>query len=171
MNFQDILVQGILWITFIGLIVLLIFILMRRIISVIKSYLKGYKTIDGKVVDHINISSEEYYDRERKKLKEGNPILYKFLSKLEEFSKSQGGADKDEDPSYISIIEYVVNGKKYTIEDTIGTDTKSKKGTKVKIKYNPENPKEAILKKDFGSWIGVILIGVFISIVYMALFK
>ena len=171
MNFQDILMQVILWITFIGLIVLLIFVLMRRIISVFKSYLKGYKTIDGKVVDHINISSEEYYDRERKKIKEGNPILYKFLSKLEEFSKSQGGVDKDEEPSYISVIQYVVNGKKYTIEDTIGTDTKSKKGTKVKIKYNPENPKEAILKKDFGSWLGIIVILFFILIIYMALFK
>lgn len=47
-----------------------------------------------------------------------------------------------------SIVQYVVDGKTYRKTSGLYSSTSQSKGTSVKLKYNPENPHEAIWVND-----------------------
>lgn len=68
----------------------------------------------------------------------------------------------DDGVTYSAVFEYIVNDKKYTIEDeTMNRNTKT--GTIRKIKYNAENPNEAIVN-GFPYSLLVIIIGLLFSL-------
>lgn len=76
---------------------------------------------------------------------------------------------EDDSPSYVSVVSYEVDGKKYRIRNTIGTDTKSKKGKRVDVRYNPKNPSEAVIKNDKSFLLLVGLMILFIFFGYLGL--
>lgn len=53
--------------------------------------------------------------------------------------------DTDSDISYRLLYSYTVDGKEYTISTSLGTDIIPDQGSTRTIKYNPDNPKEAII--------------------------
>ena len=168
MNFDNFLI----YILLIFLIGVTLYILVKRVIAVIKSYLEGYKTVTGKVIKYIDKNDKEYKEQERDKVQKDSPRLYNFLTTLEKFNNSQNTAEDkilNTEPSYFAIIEYVVDNKKYTIQNTIGSDVKGKIGKKIKIRYNPGKPKEAILNFDKGSLVAIICFIIFILIIVIAL--
>ena len=155
------------------LIGIILYILIKRLSSVIKSYLNGYKNITGYVIKYIDQNDEEYIKKQREKVKNDNLKLYKFLSSLENFNnslpKSTSESNIEDDPAYFAVIEYVVDNKKYTIQNTIGSDIKGKTGKKIKLRYNPKNPEEAILSFDKGSLVAIICLLFFILIIFWVL--
>lgn len=76
--------------------------------------------------------------------------------------------------TYGIIVEYIVNGVSYRINPTIYTNferTKHPIGSLVKVRYNPENPADAIFDKD-GSSILVLIGGIiFIAIGLFMFFR
>lgn len=71
---------------------------------------------------------------------------------------------------YTSIIEYEVNSVKYTIKSNHSSNSKQKLGKLVAIKYNPENPEDAIFKNDYTGLIILIAGIVFLmATIYMCI--
>lgn len=81
------------------------------------------------------------------KLKDLKETIGEVVGHKESYSHNDG-------INYITIIEYEVDNIKYGLEhDYFGPSKKL--GKKIKIKYNPNNPKEAYVKNDFS---GIVLI-------------
>ena len=125
--------------------------------KIINSYKKGFKKTSGKVVKYIKDTDEEYIQRQKEGLMKKHPKLYVIVMNFVE--KYNIKRDNKKDPFYYAIIEYEVTGKKYQIQNTVGVDRAGKLGIKRKIKYNPNNPEEAMLVKD---WSHILLICVLI---------
>lgn len=69
---------------------------------------------------------------------------------------------------YTSIIEYEVNSVKYTIKSKYSSNATPKIGKVIAIKYNPENPEEAIFRNDYSGLIIAIAGIVFLIVaIYM----
>ena len=62
---------------------------------------------------------------------------------------------------YHALIEYKVDGIKYQIFSSVGTDSKGKVGIKKKIKYDPKKTNEAMIIMD---WSYILLIFVLILV-------
>lgn len=82
--------------------------------------------------------------------------------------------NRSDDGSYTYgiIAEYIVDGISYTINPTSYsnlTRAKHPLGSQVKVRYNPENPADAIFDKD-GSSIGVLIGGIIFFIVGIIMF-
>ena len=45
---------------------------------------------------------------------------------------------------YSEIVEYTVNGQTYTAQNTAASSSPKSNGSKIKIKYNPDNPEECV---------------------------
>ncbi|MEG2620772.1 MAG: hypothetical protein RSA10_01590 [Bacilli bacterium] len=110
----------------------------------IYSVIHRYLTTTGKVVKNINRSSVEYINEEKNKLKNGFPKVYNFYEKVERSGVFKEEPDYD-GATYQTMIEYNVSGKTYLIPRKFSSDRKVKKGKIFKIKYNSENPKQAVI--------------------------
>ena len=53
--------------------------------------------------------------------------------------------------TYKGVYEYEVNGKKYTVNTSYASNVKSMFDEYVTVKYNPQNPKNAIIDSDTGT--------------------
>lgn len=74
------------------------------------------------------------------------------------------GYDYDDEGLQAIIVEYKVNGRSYTKTSNSYSNMPKERGTKVKIKYNPNKPKDAIWVKDSTNIILPIISGLFILI-------
>ncbi len=70
--------------------------------------------------------------------------------------------NSDNERLYASIVEYTVNGKKYESTSSTSSSVKEPLGTKIRLKYNPNNPSEVIWVDDHGNFVLFIVGGVFI---------
>ena len=109
-------------------------------------------------------------------LAQGIYLLRDFIDKSNRFVKTTGTViylktdngllidyyrpgDYDDSYSFSAVVEYEVDGAKYEItEPSKSNPPQYRIGQKVDIKYNPENPKEAIFRFGNGLWI-VLLVG------------
>lgn len=97
-------------------------------------------------------------------LLEKHPKFYeKAMNFVKKYNLNDGKVknNRNEDPSYFVLIEYEVDGKKYHLYNSVGTDYKGEIGINKKIKYDPKNPKDAMLVKD---WSHILLIFVLIIV-------
>lgn len=165
------------YIFFYGGIVLLIILIISKLVQRIKSYIKGYKTVKGKVIKYVNTNDEKYLKNEKAKLEKKHPKFYNIMMSIIKVLESgnKGAIDvserEDNSPSYFAIIEYEANGKKYEIQNTIGSDIKGKLGKKMNIRYNPNNPEEAFVQKDIGFIVLIIIILIFTFIGYVFIYN
>ena len=166
---EDLVMKTILYILLLGFIFLIIYIIYRKVKDIISSYVKGYKTVTGKIIKYINVNDSKYIKKEREKLEQDHPKLYNLMDTINKMYPE--AKTKDEGPMYFAIYEYEVNDKKYELKATMGSDRKGKIGGKKKIKYNPENPSEAFFKNDFGYLLGILVLLFFILIIYLSLNK
>ena len=150
------------YLLFYGAPVGMLFVIFNKIKKIIVSNKKGYKKIEGRVVEYVKDTDEKYMNYQKTALLEKHPKFYEiamnFVNKYN-LNDSKMKNNKNEDPSYFALIEYEVDGKKYHIYNSVGTDYKGEVGIKKKIKYNPNNPEEAMLVKD---WSHILLIFVLI---------
>ena len=72
------------YILFYGGMVGLVLMIGNKIIKMISMAFKGYKNISWKVIDHIDISSDEYISSEKERLSKENPEVYNIMSKVDE---------------------------------------------------------------------------------------
>jgi len=135
----------------------MLFVIFNKIKKIIISYKKGYKKTNGKVVKYIKDTDEEYIQQQKENLMKKHPKLYEVA--MDFIKKHNVKEDNSKNPFYYAIIEYEVAGKKYQIQNTVGVDSKGELGVKRKIKYNPNNPEEAMLVKD---WSHILLIFVLV---------
>lgn len=54
----------------------------------------------------------------------------------------------DDNTLYSSIVEYEVNGTKYTVKENTKSSVTEEIGSKMEVLYNPEKPSDAIIVKD-----------------------
>lgn len=148
------------------------YVFLRRIYTLIKAKIKGYKVVKGKVVRYIDKNSNEYIKQEQEKVKKKNPKLYEALMNIVKFSESAKETETEEDtsPAYFPVVEYIVAGKKYEIEYTVGRDYKGKKNKVMKIAYDPSNPKDAYFIYDNSIILGILALLMFAFIGYACLY-
>ena len=78
--------------------------------------------------------------------------VYKLNNKTKDFKETTGyftdytiySVDRD-GTTYKLIYSYTVDGKQYTISSDFGTGTIPNKGSTKTIKYNPNNPRNAVI--------------------------
>lgn len=142
----------------------MILVVFNKIKKLIVSNKKGYKKIEGKVVEYVKDTDEKYMNYQKDALLEKHPKFYEmamnFVKKYN-LNDSKVKNNRNEDPSYFALIEYEVDGKKYYLYNSVGTDYKGEIGINKKIKYDPKNPKDAMLVKD---WSHILLIFVLIIV-------
>lgn len=63
----------------------------------------------------------------------------------------------NDEPVYYPEVEYTVNGTRYRSKAKTGSSTRKSKNTKIKIKYNPDNPEEIIMVNDLSNFVLLIL--------------
>jgi len=141
----------------------MIAVVFSKIKKIIVSIKKGYKKTEGKIVEYVRDTDDRYINYQKKSLLEKHPKFYKkMMSIAEKYDVKDNDKNYEKGgPSYYAMIEYQVNGEKYQIFNSVGTDHKGKLGIKKKIKYNPNNPKEAMLVQD---WSHILLIFVLIMV-------
>lgn len=64
--------------------------------------------------------------------------------------------------TYSKIIEFEVDGQKYRHVQKASSNIISIIGKKIKIRYNPENPTDNVMKHEFTGWVFIIVGIVFI---------
>lgn len=67
------------------------------------------------------------------------------------------------DNTYSKIIEFEVDGKRYRHVQKASSNIRSKIGKQIKIRYNPEDPTDNVMKHEFTGWVFIIVGIVFIS--------
>ena len=73
---------------------------------------------------------------------------------------------------YSEIVEYTVNGQTYTAQNTAASSSPKSNGSKIKIKYNPDNPEECVfVETTVASPIILFIIGFGFSIVGIVLLR
>lgn len=157
----------------IGFLVLLLFILLfiylliSNIIGILKSL--GYKKVSAKIIDSVLQYSPEwqkYFPDEYQKIQKVQPIADKVSNFIEQ--------QKDE--TYISVIEYKVNGKTYYYGNKItvneGDKERKKINKKLVVKYNPQNPNKCVIATENIKIIILSLICLFIFVdIFIILFN
>lgn len=69
---------------------------------------------------------------------------------------------QEDENTYYYVVEYEVDGKTYTKTSDVATSNPKKIGKEISIKYNPDNPSEAIWTKDYDTIILPIISVIFI---------
>ncbi len=104
--------------------------------------IKSYKSTEGYFVDY-NEHKHEEYDR--------------------------NSVGRKETTMYSLIYRYTVDGKEYTIETDYETSLLPEENSTKEIKYNPENPEEAIIE-GINSHNSLIFFGIFFMIIPVMIF-
>ena len=55
----------------------------------------------------------------------------------------------DDGVLYAEVVEYVVNDQEYKVVNNVYTNKPKEIGETIKVRYNPDNPKEAVIDSNF----------------------
>lgn len=138
---------------FFGIITILLGIVQTIVYIKENRQFKGYKSVNGCVVEHVSKEGHHYFDDE-------------------EFGYDAINYDEDDQPFLIEdeinttagIVEYVVKGKKYRLLDSISDTNLMPIGKEVIVKYNPRKIKEAFVANEFDA-LSIYAVGLFLIII------
>lgn len=83
---------------------------------------------------------------------------------LSDYELRESGSSTDRSYSYYMTYSYVVDGQEYTVTTDYGSGSVPKMGSTKEIKYNPQNPEEAVIAGMNGSII-MIFLGVMFTLI------
>lgn len=98
---------------------------------------------------------------ELKKETENYAVAEGYLS---DYELRESGSSTDRSYSYYLIYSYVVDGREYTVTTDYGSGSVPEIGSTKEIKYNPQNPEEAVIAGMNGSIIMIFMGVMFILI-------
>lgn len=106
----------------------------------------------------------------------GGVLMYKSNIKTQDYIKTEGAfigtkiynVDEDGITTYSLVYAYGVDGKVYTVETDYGTEIIPEYGSKKEIKYNPDNPKDAIIE-GMNSFSVILLVGIIFILISLAM--
>lgn len=113
---------------------------------------KGYKEVNGCVIEHISKEGHAYFDDEE--------FGYDAINYDE---NDQVFLAEDGINTSAGIVEFMVKDKKYRIIDSTNDTNLMPIGKEVMVRYNPKKPKDAFVTEEFD---GVVLyvVGTFLVI-------
>lgn len=83
---------------------------------------------------------------------------------LSDYEIRESGSSTNRSYSYYMTYSYVVDGREYTVTTDYGSGSVPKMGSTKEVKYNPQNPEEAVIAGMNGSII-MIFLGVMFTLI------
>ena len=143
---------------------MLIYVSSRQIKQLVRSKKNNFVLTIGKVVGYVNTNDEKYIEAKTAEFIDTHKGAQKIFDFIEATMPDIVVHEDPDGPAYVSIVEYEVNGKKYRVENTAGSDKKDKKGKEYKIMYNPNDPSEGYVTKERRHIITLIIIIILIAV-------
>jgi len=114
---------------------------------------KGYKTTKGCVVEHVSKEGHHYFDDEE--------FGYDAINYDED---DQAFLVQDGINTNAGIVEFVVNGKKKRILDSVNDTNLMPIGKEVIVKYNPRKHNDAFIVEEFDGTV-LYIVGIFLIVI------